>query len=244
MIKVVSALLIFAFCGCLSADVHIIEEMHADAYYYGGVTQPAIDRTTELWIGDAILSQSAGNMQVIVDRASEQLTVVNHGDSTFVQCSLPFQWAELVSEEMAERLGNYQVRGNCGKTDLTREIRGRSCTCLEAESWIIVEETQYYPTEWASWLTTDLPIDWASFADMYKVLLQLANLQSDFVEELLNFEGYPLMVERKMYLKGFSRDETVEVTELSQQEAPHHVYAVPEGYSEKDHLSREELREL
>jgi hypothetical protein len=183
-------------------------------------------------------------MQVIVDRASENLTIVNHDDSTFVQCSLPFKWDKLVSEETAERLTHYQVQGNCGKTDLTREIKGRSCMCLEAESWIIVEGTHYYPTEWSSWLTTDLPIDWASFADMHKVLLQLANLQSDFVAELLKFEGYPLMVERKMYLKGFSRDETVKVTELSQQEPPHHVHAVPEGYREKDYLSREELREL
>ena len=56
--------------------------------------------------------------------------------------------------------------------------------------------------------------------------------------------GYPLRVERKMCLEGFTREELVRETELFEQEAPDIAYAVPAGYSQKDHLSREELRAL
>jgi hypothetical protein len=248
MTKVVSALLIFAFCGCLSADVHIIEEMHADAYYYGGVTEPAIDRTTELWIGKDLLAQIVGDMQIIVNRDAGQLFIINHGESTFVECSLPFNWALLVPEETVERLRQYPVQGSwvhsSGEGVETREIMGRQCVCLESESWIEVGDSRYYQTEWKSWFTTDLPIDWALFTELYTVLLQLSNFSDDFLADMVAMKGYPLLTERKMFLKGFARDEIVTVKEISQREAPEHVYTVPDGYDKNDFLTFQELREL
>ena len=245
MSKIVgTTFMLIVSAGYLNADVHIIEEMHADSYYYQGVTHPEVDRSTELWIGNNMLSQSVGYMHVIVDRKSDLLTIINHDDSTYVQCPIPFDWSMIVPEDFAQRLNLYHVQGTYVGKGETRDIRGRKCMCNEFESWILVEDNRYYPAEWKSWVTTELPVDWQSFSGMYRVLLQLANFQSDFLEELAAIQGYPLLIERKVYLKGFSRDEVVRVTEFSEQEPPPDTYGVPTGYTEKDYLSPQELGSL
>lgn len=54
--------------------------------------------------------------------------------------------------------------------------------------------------------------------------------------------GYPLKMETEIIIKGFTVSSTDEIIEMAEKDPPAGVYSIPQGFTKKDQLTREDLQ--
>lgn len=226
----------------LHADVRIVLQSHTDSYYYGGVTQPEVNEIEEIWIGDRILASISERRNVVVDLNDDVLLFVNHRDSTYVETSLPFEWPNLVSQELAERLNMLRTQGAVRETDETKRIGEWTCERYDINTWIPYAGTNYNETETTVWATLDVPFDVGMYGRMVTILRQLWNYDDDLIGQLEKMKGFQIASETIVYVKGFGYQSTERVTEMTERHPSSDVYSVPQGYTQKENLSQEDLQ--
>ncbi|UCE20106.1 MAG: hypothetical protein JSV84_07130 [Gemmatimonadota bacterium] len=232
---------LFAVTTCGHADVHVKLESHTDSYYYGGITYPEENEVWEAWVGDNKSAYISERRSVIVDLNTNMLSFINHLDSTYAEAALPFQWPNLVSEEMAGRLEMYRTTGTVTESREIKTIGKWACQRYDVNSWIPYAGGRYDEREIVLWITPDVPIDINVYKQIRTVLRQLRNYDEVLVSELGKIEGYQIASETTTYVKGFGYQSTEWVTDMSERQPPADVYSVPEGYTKKEALTWEDL---
>ncbi|KPJ59228.1 MAG: hypothetical protein AMJ46_12050 [Latescibacteria bacterium DG_63] len=224
-----------------NADVYLRHEVHTDGYYYGGENTPPRDRTYEVWIGEKKMAVLYEHRTIIFDLNRNMLTFINVDDSTYAETTLPLDWSNLLSEEEAARVRMFQTVGIVGETEETMEIDGRECEAYELTTWIPYEGSRYNETDTNGWLTADLPFDVETYEELEVHNLRLQNMKEELLEEVTKKRGYPIALEDKTYVKGFSVRTTNDVVEIAEKDAPAGVYSAPEGFTKKEKLSLGDL---
>ena len=112
---------LFMVTVCGRADVYVKLESHTDSYYYGGITYPEENEIGETWIGADTFVYITERRSVVVNLNTNILLFINHLDSSYVETKLPFDWTNLVSEEMAGRLNMYQTTGTVKESEETKK---------------------------------------------------------------------------------------------------------------------------
>lgn len=225
-----------------TADTCLKMKSHTDGYYYGGRMNPPVDEMSEVWCGDSTMAYITDNRAIVVDLKNQSLLWINRNDSTYAQTTLPFDWGNLVTEETVAWLGQYPRKGIVTETDEVKEIDGRKCKCWEITSWIAVEDGRYRETDEKLWTTKDLPIEWEAFKELNSVFITLRNTDEDYGEALRNIEGWPLLSDGDLFIKGFSVKTTESIVEILEKDPPPNVYSVPAGFTEKEKLTIQDIR--
>ena len=86
------------------ADVCVKQHSHTDGYYYGGVTTPPEDEDIELWIGADKMAVISENTSVVINAGADQMTFINHRDSSYAEIALPMDWSQIVDAQLLGRL--------------------------------------------------------------------------------------------------------------------------------------------
>jgi hypothetical protein len=230
------------FVSVASADFYIKEESHTDGYYYGGRTNPPVDRVTETWIGDNQAAFISEHRSVIFDLNKNTLTYINLDDSTFVVTALPMEWDSLADAQTAPRVQMFSMAGTVKETDKTKTIDKRLCKCFEISTWIPYQGTKYNEQDSQVWITTDVPFDIEMFDRINQHRRKLFNFGEELLADTAKLPGLALVTESEVILKASSYKSSEKVVEMKKADPPKGVYAPPAGFTQKDRVSMADLQ--
>jgi len=236
------ALVSFCFAGVASADTCVKQKRHTDEYYYGGTVTPAEDIEIEIWFGGQRMVYVTPNRIVVVDAEKDVLLFANKTDSSYVETTLPFDWANVVDEGTVGYLGQYMTEGTVEATGETKEILGRKCELIKVETWIESEGQRFNQRDELVWVTTDLPIDWEVYEKINRNSMKLLNYDDSLIETFAAIKGVPVQSEADVYMQGFSVKSTEEPIEIMKTESKAEVYTLPSYFKKKDQLTMADLR--
>ena len=234
-------MVLFMVTVCVHADVYVRLESHTDSYYYGGVTYPEENEVGEAWIGDNTFAYITNRRSVVVNLNTSLLLFINHLDSTYAETTLPFDWPNLVSEEMAGRLNMYRTTGMVKECEETKRIGKWMCKRYDVNSWIPYAGGRYDEKEIVLWITPDAPLNENMYKQVQTILRQLRNYDEVLVGELGKIGGFQIASETTTYVKGFGYQSTEQLTNMLEKHPPVNIYSVPKGYTKKEELTWEDL---
>jgi hypothetical protein len=237
-------MVIFITPNFLYSDSFIKEKLHTDSYYNSGLVQPAEDSEREIWIGKKKLCTLREDWKIVLDMNKNKMFIINRQDSSFVECGLPFEWSNVVTEELVGLLKVFETKGSVRKTGNTKKIREWDCDEYEVNSYIIYEGSKFNETDSKLWASGNFLADKENYAKMVKIMRKFANYDSSYIEQLSQIEGYQVSLESFFYPKGFSVSSNRKVIEVIEKDPPAEIYEVPAGYVKKEYLTLEELRSL
>jgi hypothetical protein len=238
-------LAILFFCGAAAptgADTCVKQKRHMDEYYYGGVITPEDNSETELWFGGKKMAVLMSNRTVIVDAGKDVLLFANHLDSTYVETTLPFDWNNVVDENTVALLAQYRTEGTVEEAGETKEILGRKCSLYKVASWIEDANERFNEREERLWVSEELPIDWEAYQKISRNTLKLMNWDDAFIEAFSAVEGFVMVSNADVFMKGFSVNETETVVDVIEKQPETDVYSLPSYFRKKDQLTLADLR--
>ena len=235
-------IILFAPAILLRADTYIKVKRHTDSYYYGGVVNPEQNTEREFWLDEDHLSTITRNRITIIDLGKNRAFVVNRNDKTYVESPLPVELSKLVPEEIAPLLESTVYRGSVEKTGKKRKIGTWKCDEYDLSTYLIYQGQQANIAETRLWAVNKVPFSLEAYQKMADTMQRLDNFSAPLIAELKKIKGYPVAFEMLFYPKGFSVKTTEEVVEMTEKEPPAGVYSVPEGFTKKDKLTIQDLR--
>ncbi len=232
----VYVLCLFVFSVFIAADVYIKEKTHTDSYYYGGMVQPANDSTIEIWFMDNQLAYITPGRIVLVDQNTKLISIINRGDKTYVQTSLPLEMKNIVSAEILATLQSRQVSGEVKETAENKKIDNWNCAGYE------IQVDQPYALEIKHWATSDVSFDWKKLNEMFSDIRKLGNYSDAYIEQLKQIKGFVVFTDVEIFLQGTSFGSKSQVLEISRKDPPADVYTIPDGFKKNKQLSIQDLR--
>jgi len=243
LLIVFSAAAVIAAIGAFpsAADTCVKIQSHTDEYYYGGETNPALDRTTEVWYGKDKVAFVTGTQRFVIDVGAGTLTFVEMRDSSYAVAALPFDWSKLAGKETLGFLTRYVRRGEVRESPETKTIGGWKCRRYDVTSWIDVEDGRYDEREEKVWVSKDVPIDWDLQRRTSRDALKLANYDDALIDALVKIEGLSVEVETKAYVRGFSVSSFEKVVDAAEKAPPAGLYEAPAGFRRKTALTLQDI---
>jgi uncharacterized protein DUF4412 len=225
----VLGLLVAAVAG---ADTLLVAKSHTDPFSMMGRNQPAKDLQIETWVGADGVARSDGETTIIVRTAEKKMYVVNHGAKSYSVIDLPVDFKKLLPAEMApmaeQMMGMMKMNATVTPTDERRQING-----WNARKYLIaVTSAMGMNMNIESWTTKDLDVDVAA---LHELRASASSLQpgGDWARMLSEVEGYPVLQESTMTMRGMSVKSREELVSAETKAAPAGVYEPPAGYQQK-----------
>jgi hypothetical protein len=217
----------------LSADIYIKSKTHSDAMSIMGQTTPATDSVSEQWIGDNAFANISNGSNFIVDVSKNMVYFVNLGDKSYVETSLPIDFAKLLPPEVAAMAGMFVMSATVSPTTETKKVGTWNCQGYEMTMTVMG-----MPMKTRVWASTDVPFDTAKFAQKFVPALTkgLMRLDESSVKEMAKIKGYQIATETNGEMMGAKIHATTEVVEISTKSAPVGIYSVPAGFTKKTTL--------
>lgn len=243
LLKVLPCVLILSMTlsGLFWADIFVKRERQTDDVYHHGNVEPGETVSIELWIGEDKMAFREGKTGLLVDQANNKAFVLSHGTKTFVETTLPVNLDNVADEKFVPMLQMYRRHGEIEPMNKEKKIGERNCKLTEITTWISFEGNRYYETVSEVWLTKDLPFDLKKAGVLLKELEGMNNLNEELYKEMVALEGFPIEINSTRYIEGVSVPSRVKILEMVEKKAPPGTYTVPEDYTKKDKLTREEL---
>jgi hypothetical protein len=229
-------LMLAAFAG---ADIYIKSKTHTDAFAVMGQSQPAKDETTEQWMGDDKFATITPEMSIVIDMKKNIFYWINHGNKTYVESPLPFDFTKLVDPQMAQMMSQMM------KMTVTVTPNGQTKTIGQwnCSGYDVALNMMMMPMKMSVWASTDVPFDVDKFMKLYtNVLKAQFRLDDAAVQEMLKVKGYWIATETNAEVMGAKMHNTTEVIEINKKSADASVYSVPAGYAKKDKLSMQDMQ--
>jgi hypothetical protein len=222
-----------------SADIYIKSKTHTDAFAVMGQNQPAKDETSEVWFGDDKFAMISPSTSVIVDLKKNALYMIFHSNKTYVESSLPFEFANIVDPQMAQMMAQMM------KMTVTVTPNGQTKTIGQwnCSGYDVAINMMMMPMKMSVWATTDVPFDVEKFMKLYTNVIKASlRLDDAAVQEMLKVKGYWIASETNAEIMGAKMHNTTEVIEISKKSPDASVYSVPAGYTKKDKLSMQDMQ--
>jgi hypothetical protein len=237
--SLVSLVLILAVFA--SADIYIKQKMHTDPVAVMGQNQPARDLVSEQWIGDDQFANLSQDQSSIVDLKKNVMYLINNRDKTYVETTLPLDFAKLLPPEMAGMAAAMmKVTVTVNPTGQTKAIGQWNCSGYDVSMSMMM-----MPMKMQVWATTDVPFDVNKFMEkMYSnVLMAQLRLDEAAIKEMQKVKGFWVASETSGEMMGAKIRSTTEVTEISKKNPPAGVYSVPAGYTKQEKLSMKQMQQ-
>ena len=227
--------------GFVLADVFIKQEIRTEPVYHHGNVEAGSTSVIEFWIGEGKLAYKEGTTGLIVDQAAGKAFFLNHGTKTFAETVLPFQLENIADAEFAQRLKMFRMQGAIKPLDKEKKIKDLICKMMEISTWYNYEGVRYYETISEACLATALPFDYKSARGLLKEIQSLNNFDEGINKEMLALEGFLIESTSTRYMEGTPFPSKLETVEMAVKEPPQGTYAIPEGFTKKEKLSRDEV---
>ena len=228
--------LVLVLAAFASADIYIQSKSHTDAFSMMGQSQPAKDQTTEQWLGDDRFATITPEMSIVVDLKKNVLYWINHGNKTYLESPLPFDFSKVVDPQMAQMMAQMM------KMTVTVSPNGQTKTIGQwnCSGYDVALNMMMMPMKMSVWASTDVPFDVDKFMKLYmNVLKAQLRLDDAAIQEMMKVKGYWIATEMNAEIMGAKMHNTTEVSKKSPDAS---VYSVPAGYTKKDKLSMQDMQ--
>ena len=231
--------LVLMLAAFASADIYIKSKSHTDAFAVMGQSQPAKDQITEQWMGDDRFAFINPDMSIVVDMKKNLLYWINHGNKTYIESPLPFDFAKIVDPQMAQMMSQMmKMTVTVTPNNQTKTIGQWKCSGYD-----VAVNMMMMPMKMSVWASTDVPFDQDKFMKLYaNVLKAQLRLDDAAVNEMMKVKGYWIATDMNAEVMGAKMHNTTEVLEISKKSPEASVYAVPAGYAKKDKLTMQDMQ--
>ena len=228
-------LVLAAFAG---ADIYIKAKTHTDAFAMMGQNQPAKDETTEQWLGDDKFALITPELSIVADMKKNILYWINHGNKSYIESPLPFDFAKIVDPQMAQMMSQMKMTVTVTPNGQTKTVGQWNCAGYD-----VAMNMMMMPMKMSVWASTDVPFDVDKFMKLYtNVMKAQLRLDDAAVQEMMKVKGYWIATEMNTEIMGAKMHNTTEVIEISKKSPDASVYSVPAGYTKKDKLSMQDMQ--
>ncbi len=231
--------LILVLAVAASADIYVKTKSHTDAFAMMGQNRPAKDDINEQWFNDNQFAAITPEMTIVVDLKKNTVDLINNKQKTYIESSLPFDFASIVDPQMAQMMSQMM------KMTVTVAPTGQAKTIgqWKCDGYDVTINMMMMPVKISVWAATDVPFDLAKFQNLYmSVMKAQMRLDDASVKEMMKVKGYWIASDTSMEVMGTKMHITSEVVEISKKAAPSGVYEVPAGYTKKDKLSMQDMQ--
>jgi hypothetical protein len=236
--RVLSILLavLFAF-PALAGDTYIKTKTHNDAINVQGASKPATDEIMEQWIGDGQMAIMTPKQSFIVDLKKNAAYIVSPSSKSYVESTLPLDFAKILPPEMSAMIGNMKITVSVTPTKETKKVGKWACLGYD-----ITMTTMGMPMKTRAWATKDVPLDMAKYQGLYSNFLKTGFFDDAAIKEMAKVGGLQVASETNAEMMGVKIHSTTEVLEISAKAAPPGVFAPPAGFTKKPTLSVNDLQ--
>lgn len=243
MKKFIVVIIVFAISALfLQADIYIKEKFHADASYHHGTNNPAVDRESEIWIGDNKIATINPRVKMVLDKAAKKMLLVNLTAKTYFEFTLPVDPAKIRDQQLAGMVQIYKFHFDVQPTDKKQTLKKWKCKAFNMKSWIQQGENIFNETENTLWVTSDVPFDISLGEDLNKNLLKIIVDDENMLAQFSKTKGYPVLIETSRFAEGQEFKSRREVVEIVKKDPPKGIYSVPEGFTKKEAVGVPDVR--
>lgn len=222
----------------LSADIYVKSKSHTDAMSIMGQNTPAKDDVSEQWISDSALAMSGKDQGFIVDLKKNMMYIINHATKTYVEATLPLDYAKLLPPQMAAMAGMMIMTATVTPGNETKKIGNWNCSLYNMNMTVM---GMAMPLK--VWASTDVPFDTTKYIELFANLMKgQMRLDDASVKEFQKIKGFQIATEMNADIMGAKMHTSSEVLEIAVKEAPKGIYDAPKGYTKNDKLSMDELQ--
>jgi hypothetical protein len=222
----------------LSADIYVKSKSHTDAMSIMGQNTPAKDDAIEEWISESALAHNGKDQGFIIDLKKNMMYIVNHGAKTYVESTLPLDYAKLLPPQMAAMAGMMSMTATVTPGNETKKIGNWNCSLYDMNMSVM---GMVMPMK--VWASTEVPFDTAKYAELFANLLKgQMRLDDASVKEFQKIKGFQIATEMNAEIMGAKMHTSSEVLEIAVKDAPQGVYSAPKDYVKKDKLSMDEIQ--
>lgn len=240
-----SLLLIIVFCTAgLMADVYIKEKSHRDAFYQGGVTNPAVDSEIEVWIGKNKAVSISANRKIIVDRGAKKIYFINRTAKSYVEAPLPLVAASILDDQSKGVLQSIEFQMEVKPLGQTRKIKDWNCQAYSFIQRVMRGEDRASETELTVWTTEDVSFDQTLAEMLIENQIKLISRDDSLVNEVRKIKGYSILNDIVSWQDGNEIKAQRRIVEISEKTPPASIYQVDEGFEKKEKLSFADLQNV
>jgi len=225
-----------------AADICVKHHTVTEAYEHEGEMVPEIERDYQVWFGNGKVAYDYSNIKMLVDVSKNTLVFVNKDDSTYLETTIPVKWEDIVVEEDLPRIRAYRTAGEIEELGEEKELEGRQCAGYYLKTWIPFEEETIGETESVIWYTDDVPFDMDLYRQVHPCILTLRNFTPDFIERMGEYTDYPVRIEETRNVRGTKIRTVNTIEEICTVDAPEDLWKVPEGFTEKERITIQDIQ--
>lgn len=229
---------LFLFTIPLTADYHIIQKQHTGEFSVMGQTQPEKDEIQHLWLAENKMAMHGEQQSVVINLDKNVMYVIKHNNETYVEMTLPLDITQYFPAKMQQMMKNITVEVN--PTGETKTIGEWKCQGYNLSMNMMVTQM-----ETKIWSSKDVSFDWKHYSSKLqpKFIKATMNLTDEAIQEYQKIEGFPIRSDTTMKMMGSEMKSYNEVQEISEENPPQGTYSVPEGYTQKEKFSMQDLRQ-
>ncbi|MEM7048308.1 MAG: DUF4412 domain-containing protein [Acidobacteriota bacterium] len=179
----------------------------------------------EIWIGKDRVSRADGRTTIVLEKAANELLVVNHQAKSFSRIALPIDVLAMLPEEMKSMAAMFDLEVAVSPSEETQAVgewKGRRYD-LEITNPMGMAVTSKL------WMA-DLDLDLEPFRDLTMSIATMQPGGKAVVEKLEKVPGFPVLNETTYDLGGNVFTFAEQLISIREGEAPANAYGAPADY--------------
>ncbi|NCC28653.1 MAG: DUF4412 domain-containing protein [Gammaproteobacteria bacterium] len=216
------------------AEGYYIETVNRSAGVMGEAPSQDLSKTYLAYDKMKVVNEGPDATDMIMDPAAGTITFINHAEKEYLPINVKSVMESMsgpAAEQMRAMMGEMTVKVEA--TGETKKIGDWNATQYR------VTKTGMMAVDQEIWATEDVDLDVARYTDMMSLSGpggMLANSPAGIAqrEEMSKIKGYPILTKTKMEMMGTTMETETEVTVIRQEAIPADIFAIPQGYGERD----------
>jgi hypothetical protein len=238
----VSILVLSVLPGASSADIYMKQKEHTDATQTMGITQPAKDVVSEIWITDKGFRSDAPEHSTIMLANEQKMIVINHNAKTYME--QPLTMDEMMGaggekQTPEEKAAMNQMMQKMMKMDTAVTETGEQKTIngWKCRKYIVKINSGMGAITNEVWATEDLKVDKEVYDQLTnRALASMPGLQDSVAsmrKEMEKIKGVQVLTVSNFMMMNQPHKTTTELLELKEKKAPRNIFDIPAGYTKQ-----------
>jgi len=244
-IRAICLIVVLLTFTSLQADIYIKQKLNTDPVTMMGKTTPAIEQTSETWIGGNKFTTVRKDNSIIVDLDKNLIIQISHKQRTFLEMAIPVEMSKYFPEQMAAMIEQMM---NSVKISVKASGKSKTINNWECQGYDVTinMEMMGMPVNinMNIWASTKVPFDWKKVNEkMTSQIMKISmRLSDEAIEEMKKIQGYAISIESTVNLMKSEIKSVTQVIEISNKSPRENIYSIPETYTKKEKLSMQDLQ--
>jgi beta-lactamase regulating signal transducer with metallopeptidase domain len=221
---------------------YVREVTYAKDYFLFFEKGERLANVSELWFGDRRAASIELDQTFLLDMVAGTITIIDHRSKSYIIAPHPLDVTNLLADELHWRHPTPRTSGVVTELEGTRKILDRECKEYQVEFWTVAGNKQVDFRTINVWATTDMPFDVSLFHELIDDKRCFNNRDEELRAELNKIEGIQMGLRMETGPFFSSRIWQSDVVEVTRKMPPDGLWSVPEGYTRREKLVRENFR--